>query len=59
MVDNKIYNIELFDQEILREYDIRGIVEENLTTNTAYTLGRTYGSIVYNNSITKKNCNRL
>jgi len=49
LVDNKIYNIELFDQEILREYDIRGIVEENLTTNTAYTLGRTYGYIVYNN----------
>ena len=38
--------LEEFDQEVLREYDIRGIVDQNLTNNTAYTIGRTFGQIV-------------
>ena len=40
------YILEDFDQEVLREYDIRGIVGENLNENTAYTLGRTFGYFV-------------
>ena len=28
-----------FDPEILREYDIRGIVDRNITENIAYTIG--------------------
>jgi len=36
----------IFDPVILREYDIRGIFEENLTTHDAYITGRAFGSIV-------------
>ena len=39
-------NLESFNPEILREYDIRGIVGKNLTENTAYTIGRTFGHII-------------
>jgi len=35
-----------FDPDVLREYDIRGIVNDNLTTNSAYTIGRTFGHTV-------------
>ena len=42
------YKIENFDPQILREYDIRGIVGSNLNENTAYTIGRTFGHIVKN-----------
>ena len=42
------YSIENFDQQILREYDIRGIVGSNLSQNTAYTIGRTFGYVVKN-----------
>ena len=38
--------IENFDKEVLREYDIRGIVGDNINENTAYTIGRTFGFIV-------------
>ena len=44
LADN--YKLEEFDPEILREYDIRGIVGENLNDNTAYTIGRTFGYVV-------------
>ena len=37
--------LEKFNPEVLREYDIRGIVNENLT---AYTIGRTFGYEVAN-----------
>ena len=40
------YLIENFDKEVLREYDIRGIVGQNINENTAYTIGRTFGHIV-------------
>lgn len=35
-----------FDPEILREYDIRGIYEENLSTADANAIGKSMGSIV-------------
>ena len=39
-------SLEKFNPEVLREYDIRGIVDQNLTENTAYTIGRTFGHVV-------------
>ena len=38
--------IEKFNPEVLREYDIRGIVEKDINQNTAYTIGRIFGHIV-------------
>ena len=35
-----------FHPTILREYDIRGIVDETLSTADAYAVGRTFGSVV-------------
>jgi len=40
------YTIQKFDKEVLREYDIRGVVGDNINENTAYTIGRTFGYIV-------------
>jgi len=40
------YKIEDFDTEVLREYDIRGVVGCNINENTAYTIGRTFGYTV-------------
>ena len=40
------FNLELFNPDVLREYDIRGIVNKDLTVNTAYSIGRTFGHIV-------------
>ncbi len=40
------FQIEKFDSEVLREYDIRGVVDKNITENTAYTIGRVFGYIV-------------
>ena len=40
--------IEKFNPEVLREYDIRGIVEKDINQNTAYTIGRIFGHIVNN-----------
>ena len=37
-------------QSILREYDIRGIVGETLFADDAYAIGRSFGSIVSQNS---------
>ncbi len=47
MVQENNYQIEQFDPEVLREYDIRGIVDKNITENTAYTIGRIFGYVVY------------
>ena len=44
---NSFY-IEKFNPEVLREYDIRGIVEKDINQNTAYTIGRIFGHIVSN-----------
>ncbi len=54
MVQENNYKIEDFDKEVLREYDIRGVVGDNITENTAYTIGRTFGFTVkkYSNSNT-------
>ena len=41
------YKIEEFDSEVLREYDIRGVVDKNITENTAYTIGRVFGYVVF------------
>ncbi len=41
------YKIEEFDPEILREYDIRGIVDKNISENTAYTIGRIFAYVVF------------
>jgi len=51
--ENK-YKIENFDKEVLREYDIRGIVGQNINDNTAYTIGRTFGYEVIKKSPSKK-----
>ena len=40
------YKFEQLNKEILREYDVRGIVDDNLSTDTAYTLGRCFGYII-------------
>ena len=40
------FNLEQFNPAVLREYDIRGIVGKDLTVNTAYSIGRTFGHIV-------------
>jgi len=48
--DNKTkeskYSFEEFDEEILREYDIRGIINQNLSVNTAYSLGLKFGTLI-------------
>ena len=46
MAQENNYKIEDFDKEVLREYDIRGIVGKNINENTAYTIGRTFGYTV-------------
>ena len=46
MVSENNYSIEEFDPEVLREYDIRGVVGKNINENTAYTIGITFGNIV-------------
>ena len=51
MVLENNYIIQNFEPEILREYDIRGIVGEHLTENTAYTIGRTFGYCVKSSSL--------
>ena len=50
MVLENNYILEKFNPEVLREYDIRGIVGENLSVNTAYTIGLTFGSVVNSQS---------
>ncbi len=34
------------DRSIFREYDIRGIVDQNLTTETAYLVGKAFGTFL-------------
>ena len=46
MVLENNLKLEKFNLDVLREYDIRGVVDNDLTENTAYTIGRTFGHIV-------------
>ena len=46
MVQENNFKIENLDKEVLREYDIRGVVGDNINENTAYTIGRTFGYTV-------------
>ena len=46
MVSANKFSLQKFKPEVLREYDIRGIVGDDLTENTAYTIGRTFGHII-------------
>ena len=46
MVLENSFLLERFNPEVLREYDIRGIVDQDLTANTAYTIGRTFGHVI-------------
>ncbi len=48
------FNLERFNPDVLREYDIRGIVNKDLTVNTAYSIGRTFGHIVCSKFSEKK-----
>ena len=48
------FNLERFNPEVLREYDIRGIVNKDLTVHTAYSIGRTFGHIVCSKFSEKK-----
>ena len=54
MVSENSYVLKKFHPEILREYDIRGIVDKNLDINTAYSLGRAFGHLIYINHHNKK-----
>lgn len=38
-----------FESTSLREYDIRGIVGKTLSTDDAFAIGRTFGSLVRRN----------
>ena len=46
MVLENNLRLEKFNPEVLREYDIRGVVDKELTECTAYTIGRTFGYVV-------------
>ena len=46
MVLENNLKLENFNTEVLREYDIRGIVDKDLNQNTAYAIGRTFGYVV-------------
>jgi phosphomannomutase len=45
-----------FDPMILREYDIRGLVDKNLSEEDAYALGRAFGTYVIRKYKGKKIC---
>src|SRR5262249_58450263 len=38
-----------FNPSVLREYDVRGVVGETLSTDDAYALGRSFGTVVRRN----------
>tara|TARA_B100000965_G_C19586946_1_gene756175 strand:- start:62 stop:1471 length:1410 start_codon:yes stop_codon:yes gene_type:complete len=54
MVLENNYLIQKFDPEVLREYDIRGVVNDNINENTAYTIGRTFGFVVQSKTNSNK-----
>jgi phosphomannomutase len=52
MISNKY----IFDQEIIREYDIRGEYGKNINAKDAYLLGCSMGTYLIDNNISSKIC---
>lgn len=48
-------NRHTFEKSILKEYDIRGIVDKNLNETDAYFVGRSYGTLL-KRKYNRKNC---
>ncbi len=44
-----MHNFYEFDPSVLREYDIRGIINDTLTTNDAHAVGAIFGSVLNKN----------
>ena len=44
-----MHNFHKFDPSVLREYDIRGIINDTLTANDAHAIGSIFGSVVNKN----------
>lgn len=44
-----MHNFHKFDPSVLREYDIRGIINDTLTTNDAHAIGSIFGSVINKN----------
>ena len=42
-------NFHKFDPSVLREYDIRGIINDTLTANDAHAIGSIFGSVINKN----------
>lgn len=49
MIEELSLSNHTFHSSILRAYDIRGIVEETLSTDDAYWIGRVFGHIIHEN----------
>ena len=48
-----MHNSHIFDKTVLREYDIRGVIDQTLNQNDAYVLGQLLGLIVLDKHGTK------
>ena len=48
-----MHNSHVFDKTVLREYDIRGVINQTLNQNDAYVLGQLLGLIVLDKHGTK------
>ena len=44
-----MHNFHKFDPSVLREYDIRGIINDTLTANDAHAIGNIFGSVINKN----------
>ena len=44
-----MHNFYKFDPSVLREYDIRGIINDTLTANDAHAIGSIFGSVINKN----------
>ena len=44
-----MHNFHKFDPSVLREYDIRGIINDTLTANDAHAIGAIFGSVINKN----------
>ena len=45
-----MYNFHKFDPSVLREYDIRGIINDTLTAKDAHAIGAIFGSVLNKNN---------